>query len=182
LCSYLSSACARLFVLINFFCLCSCFYLHLCSCFYLRLYSCFYFSLCLSFSFSSHLIVLVEVARVDEVGSLKEAGGKLIRCDRLFGGWLVIQGDRKASWIGGKGLAMKEGSVLCYQGRSHAVKAVLRHQGKVLGHAIKAKSGFVFSSQVASGRVLGCIVKVGAIKAKLSSVHDRQSHHRNLWL
>ena len=58
--------------------------------------SSFYLPLCLSFSFSSYLIVLVEVSRVQGVGSSEEVGasaeGGFVRCGRLY---------QRASRVGG---------------------------------------------------------------------------------
>lgn len=51
-------------------------------------------------------------------------------------------------------------SGLCHQGRSEVVSP----------------------SQVPSEKVLGYTIKAGAIKAKSGSMHNRQNHHKSLWI
>ncbi len=76
-------------------------------------------SLCLAFSFSSHLIVLVEVARV-EVGS----------SERVVLAFLTVEAGRQGRlWV----LAIKAGSRSCHQGGVSVVPS-----RRVLGGAIKA--------------------------------------------
>ena len=156
------------FVLSFLFCLCLC------------------FRLCLCFSFSSRLIVLVEVARVEEAGSSGKVS--LSEGDRIFRrSWLLMRGGQKASPIGDRGLAINAGSGLCHQGRGCAVKAMLCRQGK---DPIKAgsrryhpgKSGVVLSRQVPSRRFLGSAAKAGAIKAESDSVHGWRSRQWSSWL
>ena len=146
------------FVLSFLFCLCLCF--RLCLCFHLCL--CFPLCLCLCFSFSSRLIVLVEVARVEEAGSLGKVS--LSEGDRIIRrSWLPMRGGQKASPVGDRGLAINAGFGLCHQGRGCAVKAMFCRQGDV----VPSRRCCAVKASAPSRRVLE-----GTIKASLGSCYQ----------
>ena len=138
--------------------------------------------LCLCFSFSSRLIVLVELACVEEVGSLEASlsetsvlvGGRPRHSQRSEGvsqrrSWSCHQGGFwvvLSRQVGG--CAVK--AVLCYQGEVLGTC----YQGKFRGRAVKAGTGVLLSRQVhfkscsglrRQGKVWGRAIKASAVKA-----------------